>query len=40
MFLLLIQPQIDRRLIIGAAMFGIGWGLAGYCPEPVFVALG
>jgi uncharacterized membrane protein YedE/YeeE len=39
-FLLPIQTQIDRRLIIGAAMFGIGWGLAGYCPGPVFVALG
>lgn len=27
----------DRRLIIGAALFGIGWGLAGYCPGPAVV---
>ena len=26
--------HIDTALIIGAAMFGIGWGLAGYCPGP------
>jgi hypothetical protein len=25
---------IDRRLIVGAAIFGIGWGLAGLCPGP------
>jgi uncharacterized protein len=28
---------IDRRLIVGAAIFGIGWGLAGFCPGPVLV---
>jgi uncharacterized protein len=28
---------VDRRLIIGAAIFGIGWGLAGFCPGPVLV---
>lgn len=26
--------QIDRKLLVGAALFGIGWGLAGYCPGP------
>ena len=31
---------IDRRLVLGAAIFGIGWGLAGYCPGPALVALG
>jgi uncharacterized membrane protein YedE/YeeE len=29
---------IDRRLLAGAALFGIGWGLAGYCPGPALVA--
>ncbi|HEY2623300.1 MAG TPA: YeeE/YedE family protein [Dyella sp.] len=32
--------QIDRRLIIGAALFGIGWGLAGYCPGPALASIG
>jgi uncharacterized membrane protein YedE/YeeE len=32
--------RIDRRLIIGAVMFGIGWGLAGFCPGPALVGLG
>lgn len=30
---------IDRRLIIGAALFGLGWGLSGYCPGPAIVSL-
>jgi uncharacterized membrane protein YedE/YeeE len=30
---------IDARLIIGAAIFGIGWGLVGYCPGPAIAAL-
>lgn len=29
---------IDARLIGGAALFGLGWGIAGYCPGPAFVA--
>lgn len=29
---------IDRRLLTGAALFGIGWGLAGFCPGPAIVA--
>lgn len=32
--------RIDRRLVIGAAMFGAGWGLAGLCPGPALVGLG
>lgn len=32
--------RIDRRLIIGAVMFGVGWGLAGFCPGPALVGLG
>lgn len=30
---------IDRRLLAGAAMFGVGWGLSGYCPGPAVTAL-
>jgi uncharacterized protein len=32
--------QIDRRLVGGGLLFGIGWGLAGICPGPALVALG
>jgi uncharacterized membrane protein YedE/YeeE len=31
---------IDRRLILGSLLFGIGWGVAGFCPGPALVALG
>ena len=31
--------NIDRLLLIGSAIFGIGWGLAGYCPGPVVASL-
>jgi len=31
---------LDLPLIVGAALFGIGWGLSGYCPGPVLVSLG
>ncbi len=31
--------QIDRPLLLGAALFGIGWGLAGYCPGPALGSL-
>jgi uncharacterized protein len=34
------SSAIDKRLIIGAALFGIGWGLAGYCPGPAFANVG
>jgi len=32
--------HIDRRLIVGSVLFGIGWGVAGFCPGPALVALG
>ena len=31
---------IDRRLLTGSALFGAGWGVAGFCPGPSLVALG
>jgi uncharacterized membrane protein YedE/YeeE len=30
---------VDASLLAGSALFGVGWGLAGYCPGPVLVAL-
>jgi len=32
--------RIDARLLIGAAVFGIGWGLVGLCPGPAITAIG
>ncbi|NPU64778.1 YeeE/YedE family protein [Bradyrhizobium sp. 83012] len=34
------SQTLDWRIAIGPAIFGIGWGLAGICPGPAFVALG
>ncbi|KWT70385.1 MULTISPECIES: DUF6691 family protein [unclassified Variovorax] len=31
---------IDRRLVLGSVLFGVGWGVAGFCPGPALVALG
>ena len=39
-FCLPTRKLIDKQLVIGAALFGIGWGLAGYCPGPAITALG
>ena len=33
------KTEIDRALLIGAGIFGIGWGMAGLCPGPGFSAL-
>lgn len=38
-FILPIKVKIDRPLILGAIIFGIGWGLAGFCPGPALAAL-
>lgn len=37
-----IAPRrpVTRSLVVGAAVFGVGWGLAGYCPGPAVVSLG
>ncbi len=32
--------RIDRPLLLGAALFGLGWGLVGFCPGPALAALG
>jgi hypothetical protein len=39
-FSLPTRRDIDPRLVIGAALFGIGWGLSGYCPGPAMASLG
>lgn len=31
--------QVDRKLLAGAALFGIGWGLVGYCPGPALATV-
>ena len=38
-FLIPTRKDIDARLLIGAALFGVGWGLAGFCPGPAMAAL-
>jgi uncharacterized membrane protein YedE/YeeE len=32
--------HVDRTLLGGAALFGVGWGIAGYCPGPALAGLG
>ncbi len=32
--------HVDKPLVVGAALFGTGWALAGYCPGPALVAMG
>lgn len=39
-FILPSRTDIDKRLVIGSLVFGIGWGLAGFCPGPALVAMG
>ena len=34
------SSPIDRRLVVGAAIFGVGWGLGGFCPGPALANLG
>lgn len=35
-----VKKDLDSRLILGSLGFGVGWGLAGFCPGPALVALG
>lgn len=34
------STRVDARLVAGSAIFGLGWGLAGYCPGPALAAAG
>lgn len=34
------RRAIDRPLVVGSLVFGVGWGLVGFCPGPALVALG
>ncbi|MEK9841630.1 MAG: DUF6691 family protein [Paracoccaceae bacterium] len=34
------QSKVDRDLILGSVLFGVGWGLAGLCPGPAIASLG
>ncbi|MBU2885582.1 YeeE/YedE family protein [Gilvimarinus agarilyticus] len=38
-FMLPSNRQIDGKLLAGAALFGVGWGIYGYCPGPALSAL-
>ncbi|KIC42015.1 membrane protein [Ruegeria sp. ANG-R] len=33
------RAELDRRLIVGSVLFGVGWGLAGLCPGPAMASL-
>ena len=33
------DPRLDRKLIVGAVLFGAGWGLVGLCPGPALASL-
>lgn len=39
-FSLPTRKDIDWRLVSGSALFGVGWGLGGYCPGPAFTSVG
>lgn len=38
-FRLPAKTEIDKRIVIGGIIFGIGWGVAGYCPGPMITSL-
>lgn len=39
-FQLPVSKAIDTRILVGPALFGIGWGLGGFCPGPALTSLG
>ena len=34
------RTEIDKALLVGAAIFGVGWGMSGFCPGPAVASLG
>jgi len=38
-FFLPAKKDLDVRLLLGTALFGVGWGLSGFCPGPAIVSL-
>lgn len=38
-FRLPTRKDIDQKLIVGSAIFGVGWGLGGYCPGPAIASI-
>jgi uncharacterized membrane protein YedE/YeeE len=38
-FLVPTLTEIDGRLVVGAGLFGVGWGLSGFCPSPAITSL-
>lgn len=38
-FVLPTQTRVDRKLLVGAAIFGVGWGISGLCPGPAIADL-
>ena len=39
-FQLPTKQELDAKLLGGAALFGVGWGLSGYCPGPAIASMG
>ncbi len=39
-FTLPTRRDLDRNLLVGAGLFGVGWGLGGYCPGPALAGIG
>lgn len=35
----LSASRVDRKLLVGAGLFGVGWGLGGYCPGPALTSI-
>ena len=35
-----MNTHIDKKLIVGSSLFGVGWGIAGICPAPAITLIG